>query len=66
MIAPVKLSAAERIINAFYSVTRRRGEHFSVTQQNEAAAIRPIVEDVRREGECSCAGKNHGASFAAG
>lgn len=50
MIPPIKLSAAERIINALAFVPRKRGEDFMARHAKEAEAMRPIIADVRREG----------------
>lgn len=41
----VKLSAAERIINALIHLPRKRADDFMARQQKEAAVIRPIVDE---------------------
>lgn len=50
MIQPIKLSAAERIINALAFVPRKRGEDFMARHKKEAEAMRPIIADVRFQG----------------
>jgi hypothetical protein len=41
----VKLSYAERIINALAHVEHKRGEDFLVRHKRQADAIRPITDD---------------------